>query len=147
MQLPISIGLRRSRIADGILLLVATSIVAAWSFWPQPLGIRLVGALILFIGACLIHRQLEPALKIIRLDSTGGIAGSSTSGAGAKQETLYLLPGAVVHPWLTVARLRDGHGRHYIILATTDSMDSNDFRRFRVFLRWRIKFNDLTDDA
>ncbi|MCH2218989.1 MAG: hypothetical protein MK097_01480 [Dechloromonas sp.] len=139
MQLPITIGLRRSRIGDGVLLLAGILAIVAWSFWPQLLGVRLVGIMLIFAGLWLVRRQLEPELRIIRMDGAGGISGAS--GSGDVLEPLQMLPGAIVHPWLTVVRLQDFRGCRRVVVATVDSMASSDFRQFRIFLRWRIKLD------
>lgn len=139
MQLPITIGLRRSRIGDGVLLLISMLSVVTWSFWPESIGMRLVGTILIFAGLWLIRRQLEPVLHIIKMDGDGRVSGGSGEGDGL--EVLHALPGAIVHPWLTVVRFQDERGRRYVVFATIDSMSPDDFRRFRVFLRRRLKFS------
>lgn len=145
MQLPITIGLRRSRIGDGVLFLAGMLAIIGWSFWPQLLAVRLVGIVLIFAGLWLIRLQLEPALRIIRMDGAGGISGAS--GSGEALEALRALPGAIVHPWLTVVRFQDSRGRRHVVVATVDSMKPSDFRRFRIFLRWRLKLAELAGDA
>ncbi len=145
MQLPITIGLRRSRIGDGVLLLAGMLASLTWSLWPQLLGVRLAGIMLIFAGLWLVRRQLEPTLRIIRMDGAGGISGAS--GSGEVLEALRALPGAIVHPWLTVVRFQDSHGRCHVVVATVDSMEPSDFRRFRIFLRWRIKLAEPAGDA
>lgn len=145
MQLPITIGLRRSRIGDGVLFLAGMLAIIGWSFWPQLLAVRLVGIVLIFAGLWLIRLQLEPALCIIRMDGAGGISGAS--GSGDVLEALRALPGAIVHPWLTVVRFQDSRGRRHVVVATVDSMEPSDFRRFRIFLRWRLKLAELAGDA
>jgi len=56
-----------------------------------------------------------------------------------------LLPGAAVHPWLTVLRLRNAAGRVCVLCLTVDSLKKEDFRRLRVFLRWRADFSGADD--
>lgn len=145
MQLPITIGLHRSRIGDGILLLTGMLAILAWCFWPQSVGLRLAGVALILAGCWFVRRQLEPVLRVIRLDGAGGIAGGSGGGDGL--EPLHLLPGAIVHPWLTVVRFQDARGRRHVVVATVDSMNPADFRRFRVFLRWRVRPGEPAGDA
>lgn len=145
MQLPITIGLHRSRIVDGVLLLVGSLAAVVWCIWPHAIGIQLTGVALILSGLWFIRWQLEPSLRILRMDREGGMSGST--GAGDGQETLYALSGAIVHPWLTVVRFRGESGRRYTVLATVDSMSPEDFRRFRVFLRWRVKFDEPAGDV
>jgi len=145
VQLPITIGLRRSRIGDGVLFLAGMLAIIGWSFWPQLLAVRLVGIVLIFAGLWLIRLQLEPALRIIRMDGAGGISGAS--GSGEALGALRALPGAIVHLWLTVVRFQDSRGRRHVVVATVDSMKPSDFRRFRIFLRWRLKLAELAGDA
>lgn len=145
MQLPITIGLHRSRIVDGILLLVGLLAAVVWCLWPQTFGVRLAGVALILAGLWFIRWQLGPSLRVLRMDRAGGISGSPETGDG--QETLYALSGAIVHPWLTVVRFRGDSGRRYAVVVTVDSMNPDDFRRFRVFLRWRVKFDEPAGGA
>lgn len=58
-----------------------------------------------------------------------------------------LMPGAIVHPWLTVVRLKTDGGRMCTLIATVDNLEREDFRRLRVFLRWQADFSVRGDDA
>ena len=50
-----------------------------------------------------------------------------------------VLPGATVHPLLVVFRIEcEGHESFLII--TPDCIDAKDFRRLRVWLKWRAIF-------
>jgi toxin CptA len=55
---------------------------------------------------------------------------------------LRLLPDATVHPWITVLRLRDERDKSHLLVVTRDMTNKSDFRRLRVFLRWRAKFSE-----
>lgn len=49
-----------------------------------------------------------------------------------------LLPEAIVWPWLVVLRYRlDGSDKPIAKIVLPDSLSSDDFRRLRVWLRWR----------
>lgn len=58
-----------------------------------------------------------------------------------------LMPSAIVHPWLTVVRLKTDGGGMCRLIATVDNLDREDFRRLRVFLRWQADFSVPDDDA
>lgn len=144
MQFPITIGLHRSRFLDGFLLLgamTASLIVARF-----PIAIDLRGSLLLAVWVCsaIAWYRLSPQCAAIRLDRGGQLW---VALRGADEFSLVeLLPGAIVHPWLTVVRWRRDDGQMGILTAAIDSANKEDFRRLRVFLRWQADFN-ATDDA
>lgn len=47
---------------------------------------------------------------------------------------------ATVHPWLTVVRMVVG-SRKVSLALLPDSMPPEDYRRLRVWLRWRAEFS------
>jgi hypothetical protein len=145
VQLPIIIGLRSSRIWGAVLLLAGGLAIAVWLSWPQVLAVRLVGVVMILGGVLYLGRQLEPNLGLLKMDQDGAISGAPS--ANHELISLYPLPGAIVHPWLTVVHFRDDDSRRYVVIATVDSMHPDDFRRFRVFLRWRVKFAEPAGDA
>jgi toxin CptA len=57
------------------------------------------------------------------------------------------LPGAIVHPWLCVVRLKMPDGRVTSLNATVGTINRQNFRRLRAFLRWRAKFSEPVDAA
>ncbi len=138
MQFPITIGLRRSRFL--VLALVTMTIVAIGMVMATPwsIGVRVAICLFLAITALLAWRQLSNLPSAIRLEQSGNILLAPT---GTEQFIdASLVPGATVHPWLTVARLKTGAGTFLLIVAV-DTMKSEDFRRLRVFLRWRAEIS------
>jgi len=145
VQLPIIIGLRRSRIWGSVLMLAGVLAIAVWLSWPRVLAVRLVGVAVILGGVLHLRRQLEPKLGVLKMDRDGAISGALS--AKHKLIPLQALPGAIVHPWLTVVHFRDEDARRYVVIATVDSMRPDDFRRFRVFLRWRVKFAEPAGDA
>ena len=145
MQFPIIIGLRRSRILDGILLAATVLAIAALVAWPQALHFRLTGIAAIVVGCYVTWQQLKPDLGFIKLDQAGRIFASS--GLHGEFKAMDVLPGASVHPWLTVVRLQDEFGKRHTLLATGDTMSPEDFRRLRMFLRWRAKFSASESDA
>ena len=139
MQFPINIGLHRSRILDGALLLLVGLVSAALLAWPAAIEIRLVNlSLAMGLGGLALWK-LKPAFNRVRLDRSGLIA--MCLPGQSEFVALRLLPGATVHPWITVLRLREGQGITHLLVVTRDTMSPADFRRLRVFLRWRAKFS------
>ena len=139
MQFPIIIGLRRSRILDGGLLLLVGLVVAALLAWPAKSGIRLVSVPLALGAGGLGWWKLKPAFSRVRLDRAGLIA--VCFPGQVEFVPLHSLPGATVHPWITVLRLREDQGKSHLLVVTRDTMNPADFRRLRVFLRWRAKFS------
>ena len=78
----------------------------------------------------------------IRLEASGQIL-VAPAGDGQFVEAA-LLPGATVHPWLTVVRLRTEAGQGILLIVVVDTIKPEDFRRLRVFLRWRA---DISAEA
>jgi len=145
VQFPITIGLHRSRILNAALLLLTVLATWVWLLWPQTFMLRLIGAVLIVATSWFIRRQLEPTLGCIRLDRAGNIFAST--GLDGEFKALYAQSGAMVHPWLTVVRFRDDLSQRYTLVATIDSMNPNEFRRLRLFLRWRVKFAEQASDA
>ena len=143
MQFPIVIGLRRSRLVDGALAVLTTVALFAIAGvpWPLQIALPIAGALILL--AFHAAYRLAPPLKCLRIEADGKISGRPTGQAGFLP--LRLLPGAAVHPWLTVLRL-DGKGRAYWLLIAADSAAPDEFRRLRVCLRWCADVSDGAGD-
>lgn len=145
MQFPISIGLRRSRFLVGILAVSAVLAIAMVMALPWSIGAQAGVCLFVLFVASIALRQLGPTLSEIRLDESGGIqivlVGKNEPVAAT------LLPGATVHPWLTVARLKTDDGRVVLLAVAVDSLKPADFRRLRVFLRWRAEFSAEESDV
>lgn len=135
MQLPITIGLHRSRFIDGVLLLVLLLVLVAGLLLPGhspwSAGILLLGGL----SGALAWRGLRPQVEALRLLADGGLEirrVAETAFVAVETE-----PGVLLHPALLVARLRAADGRRALLTLTVDSLSREDFRRLRVFLRWR----------
>jgi toxin CptA len=69
------------------------------------------------------------------------------AGGDAEYVAATPLPGAIVHPWLCVVRLKMPDGRVKSLNATVGGINSQNFRRLRAFLRWRAKFSGPADAA
>lgn len=145
MQFPITIGLHRSRILDTALLVVVVALGATVLAFPIGLPFRLACLIAICLLAAQIWRRLSPRLSAIRLEKAGQLG---ILPAGADEfHVATLLPGATVHPWLSVVRLQTDDGRIYTLIVAPDSASRQDFRRLRVFLRWRADFSGLGDGA
>ena len=146
MQFPITIGLHRSRILDGILLLVVVLAFVVCLSWPASIEIRLAGLLVILGGAWRIFRQLKPELPVVRLGRAGDF--SAIANGSGEFAQLQALPGMVVHSWLTVIRFRSEAGERFMLVLTLDSTGTpEEFRRLRVFMRWRAMPSGATSDA
>ena len=143
MQLPITIGLHRSRFLDGILISLA--LLASAAILAYPRSLVLLGGLLLAVGALFLWswQRLSPTLSAIRLERSGSIL-AATAGNFDFSEAI-LLRRATVHPWLTVFRLELADGRQHIVAVAKGSMICEDFRRLRIFLRWRAQFSAADD--
>ena len=145
MQFPITIGLRRSRFLDTALLLVAFLASLAVLCLPQATVIQFVICAAIWIIAGLTWRHLTPSFSAIRLEHSGQVS------VAIEDKTDFLpaeiLPGATVHLWITVVKLKTENGRSRPLIATVDSLNKQNFRRLRVFLRWQAKLSSPSDDA
>jgi toxin CptA len=56
---------------------------------------------------------------------------------GDEWQPASLLPSTRVTPWLTVLHLRDDNDRRTHIVILPDSLGQDDYRRLRVWLRWK----------
>lgn len=145
MQLPITIGLHRSRLLDSLVFLSALLASLVVIAFPQAMVMQ--GAMLLAVWYCAAHtwRRLSPQCAAIHLERTGNL---SVALAGMEEFSMAeLMPSAIVHPWLTIARLKTDGGRVCVLIATIDNLETEDFRRLRVFLRWQADFSVPNDDV
>ena len=145
MQLPITIGLHRSSFLGWLTVLVALVANVAILFFPVSWVLRLALLVVVGVLAVFARYSLSRAMPCIRLEADGQIS-LLDQGMG-EPHLLRLLPHPVVHPWLTVFRLQDGSGARFVMIATIDSLGKEDFRRLRVFLRWRASLTLPNDGA
>lgn len=135
MQFPIFIGLRRSLFLDLSVLIGASLSSAVVLAFHAEYRIQAVLLIAIWIVAFLAMRRLKPRLQSIRLERAGNIF------AVLPGESLFvrmeLEPLATVHPWLTVIRLKTETGDRYTTVIGADSLDSTNFRRLRLFIRWQ----------
>lgn len=145
MQFPITIGLHRSRFLDVALLLAALSATGVTVVFKQSTEVRMGFVLLIWMLCGVAWRQMSPKLSAIRLERTGQIF--VRDNGESKFLATRLMPGATVHPWLTVIRLKTDDGQCYTLIATVDSLNRQNFRCLRVFLRWQAEFNGPDGDA
>jgi toxin CptA len=89
--------------------------------------------------------ELKPRFSAVRLEHSGHLR-VLDAGESNFIET-ELLPRATVHPWITIVRFRTPEKKQHTLISTVDNLKPEDFRRLRVFLRWRAKFGRANDDA
>ena len=145
MQLPIVIGLHRSRFLGAALVAVTALASVATLALPWAPVVRVANLAAIVIVAGLAWRRLAPGVSAIRLEQAGKIFLAATGNSEFVEAEL--LAGATVHPWLTVIRLKTADQGKHILIVAVDSMKPEDFRRLRVFLRWRAEFSVPAGDA
>lgn len=145
MRFPILIGVRRSRFLD--VFVVFSALLAGLALWFFPLN---VGNRVLLLGllgslTALTWRQLTPKIAALRLEQNGGI---SLQRIGEMDfSPAEILPGASVHPLLSVLRFKQDNHRALVLVLAVDGLNPQDFRRLRVFLRWRVRPKRVDDDV
>lgn len=145
MQFPITIGLRRSRLIDAGVMLVALLASSTTLVFPQSTAIQLLMLSAIWVAAGGAWWRLSPKLSAIRLERSGQV--SIAHHGDNEFSAAELLPDATVHPWLTLVRFKTDEGDFRTLIATVDTQNRQDFRRLRVFLRWQADFNGPADDA
>ena len=143
MQFPIVIGLRRSHFMDGAVLVVAIIGVMASAVVPWSPLVSFILGIATVIVALFVAGVLTPRIRVLRIDHDGRIACQLIG----KPEffPVRLLPGATVHPWLTVLRLARERDVYRLVIAP-DSAVPEEFRRLRVWLRWRAEVSGGAGD-
>jgi len=140
VQFPIIIGLHRSRFQG--LAILGAALLGSGAALAVPRSAYIVASelLVTWLWATFAWRLSLPTLSAIRLERNGQLWIAVPGETDFHQAEL--LPGATVHPWLTVVRLKsESLGKRTLLLAA-DSLNAEDFRRLRVFLRWQAGFND-----
>ncbi len=100
--------------------------------WPLPLPLAAVP--LLLCSCWMAWRCAMPAVDAVRLSQDGHI---ECRRAGEEEfQASELLPGATVHPLLTVFHLHCD-GKRQAVVIFPDSAAREDRRRLRVWLRWR----------
>ena len=143
MQFPITIGLHRSRFVDGILLVSTVIGLLALAFASWSLVTSCLLAAVTLLAALSAARALTPRIRVLRIAEDGRV-GCLVVGA-SEFSPVCLLPGATAHPWLTVMRLAHAEGK-WLMVVGPDSAAPEEFRRLRVWLRWRASVSDGSGD-
>ena len=140
MQSRISIELHRSRLLDALLIVAHAVAAACLALIPLPGTLR---AVVLGFIALSVWRSLRrPVFSHLQLADSNLSQLSLTQGGGGLVDAI-IVPETVVFPFLVALHLRDANnGRRLYTLLMPDQMKAEDYRRVRVWLRWRI-----TDDA
>jgi len=122
--------------------LCAGHLAAAGVLWLLPLPVLVKGAISLAVAASLVYflaldAALHAAKAIVELElkDDGGIAFRTREGRWVDSE---LAASSYVSPGLTIVVLKPrgrGRARHVILLP--DSVDARDFRRLRMWMRWK----------
>lgn len=143
MQFPITIGLHRSRFL-GYALLGASGLATGLILClPRSTGILAVFLALCWGCSALAWRRLAPAVQALRFEQDGAM--QILAAGVADYAPAMMQAGATVHPWLTVFRVVSEDGRRHTVLIAPDSASAEDFRRLRVFLRWRADFSGQVD--
>lgn len=137
--------LQRISVGPSALIAVAVSAVhlaAACMVWLVPVPVLWQAVLTLAIAVSLIYfmardAALHAASSIVALElrEGGGIACRTRAGEWLECD---LLDSSYVSPRVTVVNLRPrGWRRYRRVILVPDNVDSRDFRRLRMWLRWR----------
>ena len=143
MQFPIVIGLRRSYFQAGFIVAsglgaVLLTCFAPWAVWVRSTLCLLVLA---FVALALVPARGRVQGLVLTRE---GVLHLRLAGVGNVVQG-RLLPGATVHPWLTVLRIAHATGSLTLLL-TPECLAADDFRRLRVWLRWQASFADVVVD-
>lgn len=139
------IGLHRSRILAGLVALGSVAAAAGLSVLPRSTENLAIFWLLWLFASLMAILGLRQVHWLIRLERSGAV--SLQASPDANWENASLDSPLFVHPWLTVFRLRPEGGEAKTIVVTIDSLPAEDFRRLRVFLRWRLSVSVPGDDA
>jgi toxin CptA len=127
--------------------LCAAHLAAAGLLWLLPLPLLARGAVTLAIAFSLVYflardAALHAANAIVALElkDSGGIAFRTRDGSWVDSE---LSDSSYVSPGLTIVVLRPlGTGRTRRAVIFPDSVDARDFRRLRMWMRWKHEGGD-----
>lgn len=132
--------------------LCTVHLVAAGLVWVVPIPVLVKGAVTLAIAFSLIYflardAALHAANAIVELElkSGGGISFRTRDGSWVDSE---LLNSSYVSPALTIVVLQPrGKGRTRRAIILPDSVDARDFRRLRMWLRWKSEGGEPAPSA
>jgi toxin CptA len=125
---------RRLRFAHGFLHGLAALAILV-SGISDGLRIGLIAAL----GVSYYLGRPEMAPLGMRLERNGQLAVKRGEG----WQSVELLPSTMVTPWLSVLHWREG-GRFRAFAILGDSLPAGDFRRLRIWLKWKAKLGAVS---
>jgi toxin CptA len=133
---PIEIPLRASRRL--VMILAVAHLLALAISWTVPLHWTMRAGLSAMVAssAVLTYRRLRNAdIDAIRVNIKGEF---SVRSSGGEWLAASVLGSSFVAPYLTLLHLEleDRPGRRYVLLLP-DALAADDFRRLRVWLKWR----------
>lgn len=144
MQFPITIGLHRSHLwRRGLIGLMLLALGLGWFFpvaWPMRLAFWGVVAG-LFGWAWRSAALNGESGQCLHLQASGELYFMQAGQAVGDATAVSVLANSVVHPWLSVLYLKTATGKRHTLVLWPDSLSPDDFRRLRVFLRWRLAFS------
>ncbi|MGE5493372.1 MAG: protein YgfX [Actinomycetota bacterium] len=144
MQFPITIGLHRSFFGGVIGALVHGGVAMAIISTPWEPWIRLGLVMALCVSAVLAWRSGRQKVAGLRLLDNGRLE-CRLVGDGEFRPA-ELLPGNTVHPWFAVIRF-SVEMVSVTAVVLPDCTSAEEFRRLRVWLRWRADFRTGKDAA
>lgn len=129
----VHVELRRSRFLFFLIILLHGLAMASLFALPCPLYVRFLLCLPVVWSA---RHSLRPAtLSALRLSAANELDCADFQG---QWQTLDILPGSTVFPWLIVLNLREPEGeRQQALVLLPDQMPKETFRRLQRHLRWR----------
>jgi hypothetical protein len=145
--LPVSLAvfIQRISVAPSVLIAFAVSAVhvpAAVILWLLPLPVVIQAGMTMACAISLIFFMARDAalhapgsIIALELKESGSIACQTRNGDWVDCE---LLGSTFVSPQMTVVNLRPrGRRRSRAVILVPDNVDHRDFRRLRIWLRWR----------
>jgi toxin CptA len=95
------------------------------------------------VGLALVSISLGRAWRPMPTVSVRHDAGHGLEWLGPDAwRVVTVCPGSLVTPWICVLRLRTDTGHVQNVLILPDSLHADDFRRLRVWLRWRAPIGE-----
>lgn len=126
------IPLRASRFR--VVLVMVAHVLAVTALWRADLGLAYRLVLLAAVLASLVWSMRRRVLPVLRCLADGSLE----TGHGDTWTPATVQPETVVLPWFVALRYRKPDRRHDDILAVfPDMLPADDFRRLRVWLKWR----------
>jgi toxin CptA len=128
---PLSLAIRPSRRLS--LIQIVAHLVAIGAVLAATLPSWLAAVFLVLVGASLARQRRKPSVASLILRGDGQL---ETVGADGTASEAAVHPHTLVMSYLVVLLYRQqGHLRALTLLA--DSLEAEDFRRLRLWLRWR----------